>query len=219
MSLVQETIKGVETQVRKLSRIPGLGRLLGSEVPRVDQESLNSQVRKTVLVGDFGFQYDVETMSATAQRAVEVLTKQGIVNSGSKVKIRTMIPSVGVESDVCLDRSADILSNAFSRTGTLRRHVDDPDPITVPVSNMDHLPHQAYARLGEAVAQDAHDPEEINIILGNPVFFANAFPGLTAHDMHAGGIAVLAEVGENPEGNRFDSLWPAEPRDYMHQAK
>jgi len=224
MGILQETIKGAETKVRGL---PLLGHILGDERIMVDQEMLGGQIGKVMLLGNG------DRKPETVQRIINAFDQNNLLGEGTGVNIRTIVPEVAVPQAAgedfyrSLSAEADLLAQALLTTPSDEGEVLRPtvsieaQPITVPSSDRSRLTRHAYARLGEALSEDvAIGSGQNSVILGNPRFLADAFPrDITTHSMVSGAVAVLAEVGDHPEANRFELLWPAEPSSHIYAVR
>lgn len=210
MKIVQEAIQDTGNVAGNvMARLPVLRRvlrLLGGEDVAVDQEALGRSVGRIAVVADFGYGRDFKSQKETARRAADLLRSRGVLGEGSPVAVQAMMPAISERSDACLDRSAHMLAQVLREDGDADQIIEE-DPIAVKVDNIDNLTLHAYAGLGKAAPGCAEPPHaESLVVITNQVFAANAFNGL--NNMSAGSVAVLTEVGETPEANRFTRQYP-----------
>lgn len=182
-------------------------RWLGKEQITVDQQALSDNIGKIAIVGDFGYKPSEQLRAGTAMRIARMLKDSSIIKAAEPVDIRMMVPDITREGHKSLDVSMDMLAGSFREIGTATQYVHT-EPIVVPIEGRRKQELYAYAKLGKAAVEPVNDSlDKSMVVVANPIFIAQTFQNLSYQHMEAGGIAVLAAVGEKPEGNKFVRLW------------
>lgn len=214
MKSLHDTFKAVEqSAAQKMRQLPGL-RQLGAESRAINQSALVDNLGRVALVGDFGYSGSAQLRTDIASRAVKVLQSNNVVQAKWPVDIQSMIPEVaGIDSDYCLNRSAQDLAAAFGRAGAYEATIhEDPIKVGINANNMASSALNVYAGISDVITDRDNDaPERSLLIVTNAFFISQVLKNLRHDSMSAGGVAVLAEPGSRPEENRFVQLWPAAP--------
>lgn len=214
MRVVPEAVRSAErTLSGGFRRVPGVRQLFSGppagEYLTTGQRALSDNVGKVAIVGDFGYSKDPELRRQTADRVVGILLENGVIELSSSVDIRTMVPDIAQgDNDRMLDESALSLAHALDAMGDASQYLHY-DPVAIAGHGVGNLPTVANARIGAiAPGREGEAFGDRLVVVANPVFLSHAFPNLLDHNMNAGGVAMLAEVGENPRDNRYVQLWP-----------
>ncbi len=211
--MVRETLaatgKLARQTVRKLPGSRSLSRLLRREVaPLPEERLLHDCVGRVAIVGEFGCEGDARQRLATARHAAKVLVGNEVVERGSSVEVRTMVPDTSIDGDdPWLVGSASALARALNSRKDIEAHLD-PDPIVVEVNGGSLMTHLQRS-IGEAIAPEQLEAEDdrIVVVVANPFFVSQALPGIKYHNMKEGGVAVLDDIIVSHEAGNFLQLW------------